>query len=338
MASCACVPGALSIAFLARPGQAIIVPSGNEKECALILAKLGHEGCNVFAFLLWKRSSSFSKEDGNWKTRYARLSSSSLVIPKAIDFGLINRKDQEAAKEAAIISAAGGYNLLLIGPRAKESRCWPAPPGILPQLSKLEQDEMTRIYSAYGSADKDGEGETTESSFLFDLHDTTSHRRWWERSARRTAGEDYLSALGSSIPRRDSRVQRATLETLRQPLESGEIAISRVGASITYLCRFTLVAAMNPCPCGYFGSRQCTCTERETTNYQQKLSGPLLDRIDLQVELRQTNDRLSASRLPKGRSLREYSGSRRGYELTTARTVSRHPDSAQRCDPRRVSP
>ena len=80
---------------------------------------------------------------------------------------------------------------------------------------------------------------------------------------------------------------RPTLEALREPIENGEVSISRVGATLTYPCRFTLVAAMNPCPCGYYGTGtdRCTCKERTVHAYQEKLSGPLLDRIDLQVEL-----------------------------------------------------
>jgi magnesium chelatase family protein len=77
----------------------------------------------------------------------------------------------------------------------------------------------------------------------------------------------------------------STLDTLRQPIESGEVTISRVGATITYPCRFTLVAAMNPCPCGYFGTEKCHCKPNDVKKYQKKISGPILDRIDLQVEL-----------------------------------------------------
>jgi len=78
---------------------------------------------------------------------------------------------------------------------------------------------------------------------------------------------------------------RGTLEALRQPIESGEIVVARVGATFTYPCRFTLLAAMNPCPCGFFGTDMCRCKDTEVKKYQKRLSGPILDRIDLQVEL-----------------------------------------------------
>jgi magnesium chelatase family protein len=77
----------------------------------------------------------------------------------------------------------------------------------------------------------------------------------------------------------------STLDALRQPIEAGEVSISRVGATLTYPCRFTLVAAMNPCPCGYYGTEKCSCREAEIKRYQRKISGPILDRIDLQVEM-----------------------------------------------------
>ena len=93
------------------------------------------------------------------------------------------------------------------------------------------------------------------------------------------------SALFWTARPRDRRVRPRHLEALRQPIETGKVHISRVKATITYPCRFTLVAAMNPCPCGYFGTDRCRCSEKDVKKYQQKLSGPILDRIDLQVEL-----------------------------------------------------
>ena len=98
-------------------------------------------------------------------------------------------------------------------------------------------------------------------------------------------GEITKAHLGVLFLDEIAEFSASTLDALRQPIESGEVTISRVGATLTYPCRFTLVAAMNPCPCGYFGTEKCRCKENEIKKYQKKISGPILDRIDLQVEM-----------------------------------------------------
>ena len=98
-------------------------------------------------------------------------------------------------------------------------------------------------------------------------------------------GEITMAHLGVLFLDEIAEFSSSVLEALRQPLENGEVTISRVGATITYPCRFTLIAAMNPCPCGYYGTDKCRCKDTEVKRYQKKLSGPILDRIDLQVEL-----------------------------------------------------
>jgi magnesium chelatase family protein len=121
-------------------------------------------------------------------------------------------------------------------------------------------------------------------------------------------GEITLAHLGVLFLDEIAEFSRATLETLRQPLESGEIVISRVHATLTYPCRVTLVAAMNPCPCGFYGSTECTCNDREVAAYHKKLSGPLLDRIDLQVELTRlsTDERFADAEHEETPKLREH--------------------------------
>ena len=206
------------------------------------------------------------------------------AIPRAVDFGAI--RGQTTAKEAAVIAAAGGHNLLLIGPPGEgKSLLASAMPGILPRLTTPEKVQLTKIYSAYGALDHDGEA-VTRRPFRAIHHTASKQSLVGGGTGIPKPGEITLAHLGVLFLDEIAEFSRATLETLRQPLESGEVIISRVQATITYPCRVTLVAAMNPCPCGYYGSELCKCKDRDVAAYQKKLSGPLLDRIDLQVELR----------------------------------------------------
>ncbi len=289
------VPGALSIAFAAKPGQALIVPTGNEKECALILAKPGYDGCSVYPVSTLDEVVEFFQGKRKLENALRNRIEFESVIPKALDFGAI--KGQEPAKEAAIIAAAGGHNLLLIGPPGEgKSLLASALPGIMPQLINAEKVDLTKIYSAYGALAKDGDA-VTRRPFRSVHHTTSKQALVGGGSEIPRPGEITLAHLGILFLDEIAEFSRATLETLRQPLENGEIVISRVGATLSYPCRFTMVAAMNPCPCGYFGTDQCTCKDRDIANYHKRLSGPLLDRIDLQVELRRltTDERFADS-------------------------------------------
>ncbi len=277
------VPGALSIAYCAKPGQKLIVPAGNEKETALILAKPGHGGCGVYPVSTLDEVIQYFQGKRKLENALKNGIQFDNLIERSIDFGAI--RGQQDAKEAACIAAAGGHNLLLIGPPGEgKSLLASAIPGILPRLSDEEKVQLTRIYSAYGALHRDGVAVTRRP--MRNVHHTASKQSLIGGGSKiPRPGEITLAHLGVLFLDEIAEFSTSTLEALRQPLESGEIVISRVGATLTYPSRFTLVAAMNPCPCGYFGTTDCTCAESDVRKYQKKLSGPILDRIDLQVEL-----------------------------------------------------
>lgn len=283
-AECRRVPGILSLAFCARPGQTLIVPSGNEKECALILAKPGHEGCRVCPVSALDEVIDFFRGKRTLENALKQGITFEPVIAKAPDFGLIRGQNQ--AKEAAYIAAAGGHNLLMIGPPGEgKSLLASALPGILPLLTDTEKVEITKLYSAYGALDRDGVAVTRRP--MRSIHHTASKQALVGGGSKvPRPGEITLAHLGILFLDELAEFSGSTLEALRQPMESGEVSISRVGGTLTYPCRFTLLAAMNPCPCGYFGTDNCRCSEAEVKKYQKKISGPILDRIDLQVELK----------------------------------------------------
>jgi magnesium chelatase family protein len=194
-------------------------------------------------------------------------------------------KGQQGAKRAAEIAVAGGHNLLLIGtPGSGKTMLARAIPSILPKLTYEESLEITKIHSITGATK--GAGMVRERPFRAPHHGASSAALVGGGS-RAMPGEISLAHYGVLFLDELPEFKRDVLEALRQPLEDGFITVSRAAASATYPAEFVLVAAMNPCPCGNYGSRihECRCTRSQIERYRGRISGPLLDRIDIQVEM-----------------------------------------------------
>lgn len=194
-------------------------------------------------------------------------------------------KGQETAKRALEIAASGGHNLLMLGPPGSGKSMMAARlPGILPSLSPAEALEVTMIHSLAGQLN---EGKLIRSRPYRDPHHSASMPALVGGGLKARPGEISLAHNGVLFLDELPEFQRATLEALRQPLESGKTVVSRANAHVTYPSCFQLVAAMNPCRCGYISdaSRACSRAPKCAQDYQSKISGPLFDRIDLHVEV-----------------------------------------------------
>lgn len=202
------------------------------------------------------------------------------------DIDLSQVRGQQLPRRALEIAAAGGHNLLLIGvPGSGKTMLARCLPGLLPEMNQEEAFETTRIHSAAGVL-KPGAGLITQRPFRTPHH-SASLASLIGGGLNARPGEVSLAHNGVLFLDEMPEYPRSVLEALRQPLEDGVITVSRVKAHTQYLSRIMLVASMNPCPCGYYGSktRHCRCGSHEIKRYLDRISGPLLDRIDLQVEV-----------------------------------------------------
>ncbi|HET9464646.1 MAG TPA: YifB family Mg chelatase-like AAA ATPase [Gemmatimonadales bacterium] len=195
-------------------------------------------------------------------------------------------KGQEHVKRALEVAASGGHNLLMSGPpgsgKTLLARCTPT---ILPSMTTSEMLEVTKIYSIAGMLPSD-QPLIRHRPFRAPHH-TVSHAGLVGGGRVPRPGEITLAHRGVLFLDEFPEYTSQALETLRQPLEDRIVTITRVSGSLTYPANFVLIAAMNPCPCGYYGDpvKQCTCTSSIITRYQKRISGPLLDRIDIHVEV-----------------------------------------------------
>lgn len=255
-----------------------IIPAGNKKEAAFI------DGINVYALSSLFEVVSFLSGQMQFDPVELVKWDNSCSEQFLEDFSRV--KGQYQAKRAIEIAVSGGHNILMVGsPGAGKTMIAKCIPSIMPDLTFDEALEITKIHSIAGVLDLN-KGIVDRRPFR-SPHHTASSVAITGGGKDAKPGEVSLAHNGVLFLDELPEYQRNTLETLRQPLEDGSIVVSRASGSYEYPANFMLVASMNPCPCGNYGSKDavCTCSPAQIQNYLKRLSGPLLDRIDIKIDV-----------------------------------------------------
>jgi magnesium chelatase family protein len=334
------VKGALPLTLEARARgkKAVILPMANVREASIV------RGIEVYgvrnlreAYEFLSKKSELIPEQGNGEELL------SLGDDFDVDFSEV--KGQHQVKRAIEVAVAGGHNLLLLGPPGSgKSMLARRIPTIMPPMSLEEAIETTKIHSVCGLLSS-GESIVLRRPFR-DPHHTISDIGLLGGTANITPGEVSLAHHGVLFLDELPEFHRSTLEVMRQPLEDGKVTISRATGTMTFPSAFMLVAAMNPCPCGYYGDtkRSCRCSDKQVERYRQKISGPLLDRIDLHVEApaveyKELSDTIPAEssavireRILKARAIQNHRFTKsRKSKITTCNARMSHAQLKEHC-------
>lgn len=273
--------GVLSMVMLAKEKnfEAVFLPSANAREASIV------RGLKIYPveslIQLFRHLSGVGEISASRHIPFRKFLSGNFS-----DFDFSEIQGQEHVKRALEVAAAGGHNVLMKGvPGAGKTMLARAFPGILPALTQDEALEVTKIYSITGNLVND---QSIVSSRPFrSPHHTTSRIGLIGGGSRPMPGEISLAHRGVLFLDEFPEFPRHVLEALRQPMEDGVVTISRAAGTVSYPARFGLIAASNPCPCGYYGSdiKPCRCMPGQISKYQKRVSGPIVDRIDIHLDV-----------------------------------------------------